>query len=386
MNGIVVALPGPPSGPAPHHPPHRTAPKDATVTFSPSGPAQDSPPASAPRGFSAELRDALNLRGLLLIVGVFALQLGFVLSYIGAFHATEPHHIPVAVVAPAQMSGQVVKQLNALDGDPIDARAATTEHRARALILDRTVDTAILVDPKGATDTLLVASAGGPAVSSTAQQIARTIETDRHRQVTITDIRPPAAGDGRGMSSFYLVIGWIVGGYMAATILGMAGGARPANRHRTVIRLGSLALYAIASGLGGAVIAGPLLGALKGHFAELWALGALIVFASAATTVAFQLLWGVIGIGVAILLFVVLGNPSAGGAYPSVLLPPFWRAVGAWLPPGAGTTAVRNTVYFSGSAIAQPLWVLGGYAVLGTAVAVTASALRLSRDQRPADA
>lgn len=138
--------------------------------------------------------------------------------------------------------------------------------------------------------------------------------------------------------------------------------------------------------LGGAVIAGPLLGALEGHFAELWALGALIVFASAATTVAFQVLWGVIGIGVTVLLFVVLGNPSAGGACPSVLLPPFWRAVGAWLPPGAGTTAVRNTVYFSGNAIAQPLWVLGGYAVLGTAMAATASALRLRRDQRLADA
>ncbi|MEV6480798.1 DUF3533 domain-containing protein [Streptomyces sp. NPDC051576] len=352
------------------------------MTSSPAHPAQDPPPAPAPRGFTAELRDALSLRGILLIVGVFALQLGFVLSYIGAFHAPKPHHIPVAVVPPAQVSGQVVQQLNALENDPLDARAAITAKQARALILDRTVDAAVLIDPKGTTDTLLVASAGGPAVSSTAQQIAQTIETDRHRQVTITDIRPPADSDGRGMSSFYLVMGWMVGGYMAATILGMAGGARPANLHRTVIRLGSLALYAIASGLGGAIIADPLLGALQGHFAQLWALGALIVFASAATTVAFQVLWGVIGVGVTVLLFVVLGNPSAGGAYPSVLLPPFWAATGQWLPPGAGTTAVRNTVYFSANAIAQPLWVLAGYAVVGTAVAVTASALHLRRRQR----
>ncbi|MGW7541383.1 ABC transporter permease [Streptomyces sp. NPDC054770] len=352
------------------------------MTSSPAAPDQDQPPAPAARGFAAELRDALNLRGVLLIVGVFALQLGFVLSYIGAFHAPKPHHIPVAVVAPAQVSGQVVKQLDALRSDPLDARPAATAKQARALILDRTVDAAILVHPKGRTDTLLVASAGGPAVSSTAQQIAQAIETGRHRQVTITDIRPPAAGDGRGMSSFYLVIGWIVGGYMAATILGMAGGARPANLHRTTIRLGSLALYAIASGLGGALIAGPLLGALHGHFAALWALGALVVFAAAATTVAFQVLWGVIGIGVTIVLFVVMGNPSAGGAYPATLLPPFWRTVGQWLPPGAGTTAVRNTVYFSAHAIARPLWVLAGYAVLGTAAAVTASALRLRRHRR----
>ena len=115
-------------------------------------------------------------------------------------------------------------------------------------------------------------------------------------------------------------------------------------------------------------------------------LGALVVFAAAATTVAFQVLWGVIGIGVTILLFVVMGNPSAGGSYPATLLPPFWRTVGQWLPPGAGTTAVRNTVYFSGNAIDRPLWVLAGYAVLGTAVAVTASALHIRRSQRLTEA
>jgi len=360
--------------------------KDRPVTQSAAAPAHDTPPVSKPQGFTAELRDAVSKRGVLLIIGVFALQLGFVLSYIGAFHAPKPHHLPVAVVAPEQISGQVVKQLNSVEGDALDAQAIASEQQARARILDRTIDAAIIINPKGTTDTLLVASAAGPAVSSTAEQIAQTIEKDRHRQVTIDDIRPPAASDGRGMSSFYLVLGWMVGGYLAATILGMAGGARPANVHRTVIRLGSLALYAIVSGLGGAIIVGPLLGALEGHFAALWALGALIVFASAATTVAFQVLWGIIGVGVTILLFVVIGNPSAGGAYPAVLLPTFWRSVGEWLPPGAGTTVVRNTIYFSGNAIAQPLWVLAGYAVLGTALAVTTSALHLRRNQSLADA
>ncbi|MEU1465050.1 hypothetical protein ABZ467_31045 [Streptomyces sp. NPDC005727] len=69
--------------------------------------------------------------------------------------------------------------------------------------------------------------------------------------MTVTDIVPPASSDGRGMSSFYLVLGWIVGGYLAAAILGMAGGARPANLHRTLIRPAALALYAVISGLGG---------------------------------------------------------------------------------------------------------------------------------------
>lgn len=336
----------------------------------------DAQPAT-PRGFAAELRDAVSMRAFLLVAGVFALQLGFTLSYIGAFHAPTPHRIPTAVVAPAPAAGQLVARLDALPGDPVRARTAGDEQQARSLILDRSVDAAIIVDPRGSTDTLLVASAGGPAVSATAEQIAARIEAGEQRHVDVQDIRPPAAGDGRGLSSFYVVLGWIVGGYLAATILGMVGGARPANQHRTLIRLGTLAVYAVLSGLGGAVIVGPVLGALPGHFGQLWAVGGLIVFAAAATTVAFQVLLGTAGIGLTILVFVVLGNPSAGGAYPTSLLPPFWRAIGPWLPPGAGTTTVRNTVYFTSHATAGPLGVLAAYAVGGVVLAMIASMLHM---------
>jgi hypothetical protein len=53
-----------------------------------------------------------------------------------------------------------------------------------------------------------------------------------------------------------------------------------------------------------------------------WWLGALLVFAAAAVTMAFQVLFGILGIGIAILVFVILGNPSAGEPYQSALLPP----------------------------------------------------------------
>ena len=91
---------------------------------------------------------------------------------------------------------------------------------------------------------------------------------------------------------------------------------------------------------------------------------------------AFQVLLGMAGIGLAILLFVVLGNPSAGGAYPAVLLPPFWAAIGRWLPPGAGTDAVRTIVYFPAASLAQPVWTLVAYAVIGAAVTLAVAAGR----------
>ncbi|GAA3070414.1 hypothetical protein GCM10020000_63650 [Streptomyces olivoverticillatus] len=150
----------------------------------------------------------------------------------------------------------------------------------------------------------------------------------------VRDVAPAARGDARGLTSFYLVVGWCVGGYLCAAILAVSAGARPANLHRAVIRLGAIALYALGSGLLGAVIAGPALDALPGSIPCLWGLGALVVFAVGAITLAFQGLAGIVGIGLAIALVVVLGNPSAGGAYPYPLLPPFWRTIG--LAPATG--------------------------------------------------
>ena len=88
---------------------------------------------------------------------------------------------------------------------------------------------------------------------------------------------------------------------------------------------------------------------------------------------ALQVWTGLVGIGLAILLFVVLGNPSAGGAYPAPLLPPFWAAIGPWLPPGAGTDAVRGIVYFGGAGAGRACLVLAAYALVGLVATLAGS-------------
>jgi hypothetical protein len=337
-------------------------------------------------GFLAELRDAVSFRAFGLVLGGLLIQLAFTISYLGAFHSPTPHKIPVAVVAPGQASAQIVTKLNGLDGEPVEASAVANESAARRQLLDRSADAAFLFNATAKTDTLLVASAGGPSVAQTAAQLAQKIEATQKRQITVTDIKAPNTGDGRGMASFYLVLGWVVGGYLTATIMNMSAGSRPASRHRIVIRLAVLAVYALASGIAGAVIVGPVFDALSGHFWALTGIGTLVVFASAATSLALQTMLGMLGTGLTILLFVVLGNPSSGGVYPSVLLPPFWSAIGQALPPGAGTTLVRNTVYFDAHATATAWWVLAAYAVAGTAVAVASAGWRERRKPAAVDA
>ena len=334
--------------------------------------------------FKDDLRDAVTPRAFMLVVGVLFLQLAFVLSYVGAFHSPEPSKIPVGVVADAQTAPKLVAQLNGIAGHPVSATAIGSEAEASDQVKDNTINAALVVKPNG-TDQLLTSSGAGSSVVSAVEAVFQQAEAQQGRKMTTQDLVPLQAHDARGLTGFYLVIGWMVGGYLVASLLGVAGGARPANPRRAAIRLGSLVPYAIVSGLGGAIIVDPVLGALTGHFMALWWLGALIVFASAAATTALQVLFGIVGIGVAVLLFVVLGNPSAGGAFQLHLLPPFWRAIGYILPTGAGTDAVRRIVYFGGAGIGGHVLTLALWAVLGTAVALGA-AVALRRNGESAGA
>ncbi|MFJ9418129.1 DUF3533 domain-containing protein [Streptomyces sp. NPDC101227] len=330
--------------------------------------------------FLEEVKSAVTPRAALMVVGVLGLMVAFITSYAGAFHHPKPTDVPLGVVAPAQTGGRLVAQLDRLPGSPLDPRAVASERQARRQIRDRTIDAALIVDPRGTTDRLLVASGGGASLSQAVELVVRAAEKSQRRTVRTVDIVPAAGGDARSLTSFYLVVGWCVGGYLCAAILAISHGARPANGARAVIRLAALALYAVVAGLAGAIVVGPVLGALPGGICALWGLGALIVFAVGATTLAFQALLGIIGIGLAILVIVVFGNPSAGGAYPYPLLPPFWRSIGPALPPGAGTWAARSVAYFPGRAMTAPLLVLAAWAVGGIVVTLVLATLRAKDD------
>lgn len=252
------------------------------------------------------------------------------------------------------------------------ASTAPDAETATALIKDQKIYAALVFDPAGTEDTLLVGGARGPSAARAADTIVTGLEKSQGRTVKTVDVVPLAKGDPNGLTSFYLVIGWCVGGYLVASILGVSAGAKPANTNRAVIRLGALALYSVAAGIGGALIVGPVLDALPGSFWGLAGVGALVVFAVGAFTMALQCLFDIIGIGIAVLIFVVLGNPSAGGVFPPPLMPPFWRAIGAWIPNGAGTDATRSIAYFGATGLAMPLLVLLAWALVGVAITFAA--------------
>ncbi|MEW1901693.1 DUF3533 domain-containing protein [Streptomyces sp. NPDC086147] len=331
----------------------------------------------------SEVKDAVTPRATLLVIGVIALQLLFVASYVGALHEPRLKDVSFGVVAPQAVAGQTVDRLDGLPGSPLDPRALPDERTAREQIVNRDLYGALVVNPAGTTDTLLVASGGGRALSLALGTLIATVDKAQGRTVRTVDVAPASPHDFNGLSSFYLVIGWCVGAYLCASILAISAGARPANPTRAATRLGTMTLVALAGGLGGAIIVGPVLDALPGSVWALWGLGALLIFAVGAATLALQGLFGVIGIGLAILLVVILGNPSAGGAFPAPMLPPFWQAIGPALPPGAGTWAARSVSYFHGNGMTSALLVLSAWAVVGVLVTMLAAVLR---QRRAADA
>ncbi|QEV17300.1 hypothetical protein [Streptomyces alboniger] len=326
--------------------------------------------------FADELKSAVTPRAALLVIGVLALQLLFIASYVGALHNPKPKDVAFAVVAPGPAAKETADKLEKLPGEPLDTRVLKDEAAARHQIINRDIDGALIVDPRGTTDTLLVASGGGTALSRTLTTLVTEADAAEKREVKTVDVAAASDQDFNGLSSFYLVVGWCVGGYLCASILAISAGSRAANVPRAIVRLGTMALYSIVGGLGGAVIIGPILGALPGSVLGLWGLGALIVFGVGAITLALQALTGIVGIGLAVLIVVIGGNPSAGGAFPLPMLPPFWKAIGPWLQPGAGTWTARSIAYFEGNAITGPLLVLSAWALVGVVVTLALSARR----------
>jgi hypothetical protein len=326
----------------------------------------------------AEIRDAVSLRAFALVLGTLALGVGFVLSYVGALHDPALRNLPVTVVSPSpQVTRQVVGQLSAVPGNLIVPSAGASTAEATRQVTDRRTGAAFVYDPSGTKDTLVVASAAGSAQATAVEKLFTSIEQRNGRTIAVEDVVPAGTHDFDGLSAFYLVVGWCVTGYLIASILGISAGTRPSTTTRAVIRLASLALAGfVAAVVGTWLVQGHILDALGGEFWPLVATGTLLILGVGAITMALQIAFGVVGIGVAVLIVVVLGNPSAGGAFPRSMLPPFWRAIGAFLPPGAGTDSVRSIAYFGGSQTGYPLLILAAYVALGILLSLVLCALK----------
>jgi hypothetical protein len=291
------------------------------------------------------------------------LMLAFAFSYVGAFHDPTPHNVPVAVVGPPAATSQ----LDALPGDPLDARQASSRADALSQIDDREVYGAY----DATTNRLFVASAANRATAIALAATFNQVAAARGGPaVRVTDVKPLPPKDPNGTAAFYAVIAWVFGGYIGSTLIGLIGSPRSRSRQRAAARIGAFAGFGIVGGILSVVMLRACFDVFSGHVVALCAIAALTIFASGAATGGIQAAAGPAGTGLVILVFVILGNAASGGPFARPLLPGLWRTIGGVLPPGASVDLARAALFFDGARIAEPILVLVGWTALGTALAV----------------
>ena len=314
----------------------------------------------------------LSKKWLLVIVGiaVLAIQLAFITSYVGALHSPEPHQLKVGVLAPNSQ----VQALSRSLGTSTQYLALSNEP-TKGKLLQQVNDAELFAGfiPGKQSSELYISSAQGTVAANLIEGIFSQVASQSHSILHVTDVDPLPASNSGGLVQFYLVIGWIVGAYLFAVVFGLLAGMTPKCFSGLLRRLPAFLGYALLSAAGGAVIVTNLFGYQKGHELAVILIGLLIVTGVSLTTAALQSAGGLVGTGLVILLFVVAGNPSAGGPWPMAMLPSPWRQVGHWLPNGAGLTAVRDVLFFHGHGLTGQILVLAAYAVFGFGVWVLLS-------------
>ena len=305
---------------------------------------------------------------------VLLVQALFVLSYVGALHHPKPHDVAFGVVGSSPLPVAVGKQFS------LKVTQYPIEAAARSAIDHRKIDGALVAAPDGGTLIVVPAatSAGAGALTAAFGAAAAALK----QKLTVVAAHPLPSGDSIGNVSFLVVMSLILGGYLASTI-GMVFGGSATRRGR----LASLFLASVLGALLTDIFAGPVLDAVPtSKFLELWGVFVLVMLAVAYATAALQTVLGPAGTLVVVVLFIVFGAPASGGTVPSAYLPTFWRTFGPYLPAGAGTTLVRNTIYFDGNAIAKPILILVGYLVAGAMVVIVLRRRRGRSDLAEAEA
>lgn len=317
----------------------------------------------------------MSRRSAIATAAVGLLQLVVLITLASARPSGEPHSAPIRIVAPQVVATALVARANTLSGGPLHAEALSTAREARESVRAGRSVAAIVVDLTAQTDTLYVASANGSDLNRAVRAQVDAIERSYGREVVVRDLVPARDGRGGQLGVYLITAICILIGFGVAIAIAWRRGPVAPSLARGTVRLGVAAGVSVGVGL----LVG-IVGSLRydGGFVGWWLLGTLTVLAAAATTMALESVFGVLGIGVATTLFVIEGAPLLR-LTPLLLLPDPWAAITPWLPYGSSLAAGTGQAYFGGS---PPRALL----VLAVWIAVAVLTLLVARFERPASA
>jgi hypothetical protein len=342
---------------------HRITPVPATVA-----PPRFWPPADFWKALGSHILIPLFLAG------------GMALAYLGAFHAPQPHDLPVAVVGQGPAAQVFAQTLNDKAPAELDVTTVPTAAQAEREIADQNLAAAYEVSGDHAT--IHVSTAASETQSSAAEKLFLPIAYQQHLPVTIDDVRPVPADDGTGQGLFFLMVALSVGGYSSAIALAAVTARRGIGWRIAV----SAATALVVAGIG-CVVAGPIFHVLNGNEWGIWLLAALYTFGIIVIGVGLHPFLGRWTTPALTLLFVMLNVTSCGGIFPQDLQPPFFAGLNTFWDGAAWLDAVRALTYFPGrlfgfDGLKLALWATAGIGLMGVAHLLTVRRSRAADDTR----
>jgi hypothetical protein len=263
----------------------------------------------------------------------------FATSYSLVLGRATPRHITIGLVGSPARGAALLTALKRTTHGGLAFRPYRTAAAAEEAIDEQVAYAAVVLGPNP--PRLLVSAASGYSVARVLEQSAEQLTQTTSQHLYVVDLHPLPPSDPQGLVSFYMTLAASVLGFV--TMFQLRANA-PGLRFRDW--LAGIGALAVLGGLVLALVADPLIGALRGPFFELWpALAAEVAVAAlfCSTMIVVIGRWAIIPTW---LTFIVLGNTSSGGAVAQPLLPPFYAFMGRFLPPGATVGIVRTAVYF----------------------------------------
>ncbi|MPZ27048.1 MAG: hypothetical protein GEV12_11695 [Micromonosporaceae bacterium] len=300
---------------------------------------------------------------LLVAAGIVVLQAVLVPLFAGLAANAEPRDLPVLVAGPAPAADQLATRLAQERPGAFEITRVESAAAADQALRDREGYAAFVLGPGGVS--LHTASAASPVVAQLLTSAAT--EIGGGQVVPVRDVVPGSPDDPRGAGFAAGFLPLALTSMLAGIVLALVVPGRWA-------RLAGLVVYAVLAGLAGAAVLQSWLGVLGGDFLMVAAAIGLFALATAGLVLGLGAALGGPGIGLGALLAFLVGNPLSAVAAAPELLPQPWGLVGQWLPPGAGGALLRSVAWFDSAGSEQPLWTLGGTAVLGIALVLVGRA------------
>jgi hypothetical protein len=296
----------------------------------------------------------------------------FCFCYLVAFHHPQIHDAPVGVVGDAA----AVSQLQQATGGSFEYTRFATDAAGEEAVTEGAVIGLLDLQDADA-PTLYYASAHQYQAATIVQQAFTPIFAAGGQTLATEDLKPLPEHDSFGMVTMYIMLAFCIGGYMVAMFLGMMGGPLLHRTRFAVIAGGAVVVSLLAN-----TLAGPVIGAVEGHFWQMFLIAAGWIFAIGLAVNGLSYYFGRFITLPAILIFVFLSIPASGAAYPVWMLPSFFGAIQHGVVGFGMTEMIKRTLY----GVGEPYWVglvqMAVYAVVGLLLAFIGKPWRERREAR----